>query len=328
MLDGHGRTIDYLRLTVTDRSNMRCLNCLPKDAQNFTASKDLLSDDEIVYFVERFLEKGFKKIRITGGEPLVRPGIVNLVERIAKTSGITDVSMTTNGVLLGEMASDLKAAGLKRVNVSLDTLDPERFLKITRFGDFFKVMKGLDAAEAAGLGPIKLNVVVARGMNDDELEAFAQLTESRNIHVRFIELMPMGDTGFFSDERRVTIDEMGEKLGRLIPLEANCTPIGNGPARYYKREGALGTIGLISALSCGFCDTCNRVRLTATGTLVPCLDGEEGLDLLGPLRAGKTAAEIRRLIDEGIAGKPMGHSMIERAATAQENPRYMCSIGG
>lgn len=327
MRDGFGRAIDYLRLSVTDRCNLRCVYCLPEAAARFAPGADLLSDDEIVALAGAFARQGVSKIRITGGEPLVRPGLPALVRRLRALPGIEDLSLSTNGVLLAGLAAELKAAGLSRVNVSLDTLDPERFSRIARFGSLSTVLAGVEAALKAELAPVKLNVVVARGMNDDEIGAFAALTDKKSLHVRFIELMPMGETGFFTPERRVPLGEMMAAAGPLEP--ASAAPLGHGPARYYRRRpGAAGTVGFISALSCGFCDACNRVRLSSTGTLIPCLDGEDGVDLRTPLRAGAGQAELMALIREAVRAKPESHRMVARAGASAANPRHMCSIGG
>jgi cyclic pyranopterin phosphate synthase len=328
MNDGFGRAIDYLRLSVTDRCNLRCVYCLPEAAPRFAPGADLLSDDEIVELASAFARLGVSKIRITGGEPLVRSGLPSLVRRLTAIRGIKDLSLSTNGVLLAGLAGELKAAGLRRVNISLDTLDPERFGRIARFGELKGVLSGIEAALKTGLGPVKLNVVVARGMNDDEIGAFAALTENRPLHVRFIELMPMGETGFFSPERRIPLGEMMAAAAPLAPAAPDERPLGHGPARYYRRPGAAGTIGFISALSCGFCDACNRVRLSSTGTLIACLDGEDGVDLRGPLRAGAGPQVLMALIRGAVRAKPESHGMVARAAASDASPRFMCQIGG
>ncbi len=328
MRDGFNRTIDYLRLSVTDRCNLRCVYCLPELAHRFASSGDLLSDDETVRLVEAFARLGVSKIRITGGEPLVRPGLPALVRRLAAIPGIRDLSLSTNGVLLAGLAAELKAAGLHRVNISLDTLDPARFANIARFGHLKSVLDGIEAALESGLAPVKLNVVVARGMNDDELGAFAALTDEKPLHVRFIELMPMGETGFFSAERRMPLGEMMAAAAPLAPASHDERPLGHGPARYYRRPGAAGTIGFISALSCGFCDSCNRIRLSSIGTLIPCLDGEEGVDLRTPLREGEGTESLMALIRGAIRAKPESHGMVARASVPDSSPRFMCQIGG
>jgi GTP 3',8-cyclase len=330
LADGFQRKIDYVRVSLTDRCNLRCVYCLPEHYAGASLPPDILTDDELVRLVSCFAELGFSKIRLTGGEPLTRPGVVGLVERIARIPGVSDVALSTNGVLLAAFARDLARAGLKRLNVSVDSLRPDRFRRITRRGRLNQVMSGVEAAFEAGLSPVKINVVVARGMNEDEIGDFARWTEERPVHVRFIELMPMGETGFFSRDRWVPFDEIWEKAQPLAPLALADWPQGHGPARYFQRPGAQGTVGFISALSCGFCAACNRVRLSARGILVPCLDGEDGVDLRTPARAGAATDELKAMIEDVVRRKPERHFMLERAAqpVPQANPRFMCQIGG
>ncbi|MBI4423600.1 MAG: GTP 3',8-cyclase MoaA [Elusimicrobia bacterium] len=329
MTDSFGRRIDYLRLSVTDRCNLRCVYCLPEAHVRFTPAAEALTDDELVALIGCFVGLGVSKLRVTGGEPLLRPGLVELVGRLAALPGLADLSLSTNGVRLAELAAPLARAGLRRVNVSLDSLDPDRFARIARHGRLADVLEGLEAARAAGLSPIKLNVVVARGMNDGELGRFAELTVEAPLHVRFIELMPMGETGFYAPERRVDLTAIMEAAGPLEPVPSSERPVGSGPARCYRRPGAKGTIGLIGALSCGFCSSCNRVRVTARGRLVPCLDGEEGADLRGALAEGGPEA-VREAIRRTVAAKPEAHSMAVRAGASASapNPRLMCQVGG
>lgn len=329
LIDRFSRSIYYLRLSVTDRCNLRCVYCLPEAYSNFTPHPNALTDDEIVDLMETFAELGVSKVRITGGEPLVRPGLAALVSRLSAIPGLSDIALSTNAVLLAAQARALAKAGVRRVNISLDTLDPRKFREITRHGNLEDALAGLDAAIDAGLSPVKVNIVVARGMNDAEIGAFARLTGERPIHARFIELMPMGETGFFDEARRVPFDEMRAAAGPLEPIPYGDWPVGHGPARYYRRPGALGTVGFITALSCGFCGACNRMRLSASGTLIPCLDGSEGTDLRDALRAGSDRGEIRRLILQTVAEKkPERHFMTERAETAAANSRTMCQVGG
>lgn len=327
-LDSWGRTIDYLRLSVTDRCNFRCAYCLPASFASFSDHAAVLSDAELVLAVTAFAGMGFSRVRLTGGEPLVRPGIVALTRRLAQVPGVRDLSMSTNGALLAPLARDLARAGLRRVNVSLDTLEPARFKALTRFGDLAAVLEGIDAAAEAGLGPLKLNVVVARDINDSEIPDFVALTERRPLHVRFIELMPMGEAGFYSEARRVPLPEMRAAAGRLEAVSPDERPEGGGPARVYRRPGAAGTVGFISALSCGFCDACNRVRLTSQGTLYPCLDGEEGVDLKGPIRSGLGASGLAGLIEGALSRKPRSHDMLSRAQSGGVGSRFMCQTGG
>jgi cyclic pyranopterin phosphate synthase len=253
--------------------------------------------------------------------------VAGLIRGLAGTPGVSEVSLSTNGMLLSRLAADLARAGLRRVNVSLDTLRPERFGAIARGGELRAVWEGIAAAVAAGLSPLKINVVVARGMNEDEVADFARLTEDRPLHVRFIELMPMGETGFFSQARLVSEREILERASPVEPLPRGEWPSGRGPARYYRRPGALGTIGIISALGCGFCDSCNRMRLSAAGVLYPCLDSRLGVDLARPLRAGLGPEALRSLIQAAVRLKPERHTMRERVS-GPETPRTMCQIGG
>jgi len=327
MRDAYGRKIDYLRLSVTDRCNLRCEYCLPADFKSFSAHGSTLSDDEIVRLIGGFASVGFKAVRITGGEPLVRPGIEGLISRLTRISGIEEVALSTNGILLEEKARALKEAGLSRVNISLDSLKEERFRTITRTGDLSRVLRGIDAALAVGLEPVKLNVVVARGLNDDEISDFVALTVSRPVHVRFIELMPMGETGFFSKDRWIPMPEIERQCDPLIPLSKLDRPEGRGPARVYRRPGALGSIGFISALSCGFCDDCNRVRLSATGKLVACLDGEDGTDLRAFADGERSSDDLEGAIRAAVERKPRNHTMVERISDGA-SPRMMCQIGG
>lgn len=327
MLDPFGRMIDYLRLSVTDRCNLRCRYCLPADFNRFASRSEILDDDETVRIVEAFAALGFKAVRVTGGEPLVRPGIESLIERLAGVAGIEEVALSTNGVLLRGKASALARAGLSRVNVSLDSLRPARFAAITRSGKLEDVWAGIDAALDAGLGPVKINVVVSRGLNDDEISDFAALTEERPLHVRFIELMPMGETGYFSEARWVPLPEIRRAAGALLETAPADRPVGRGPARVYRRPGARGTVGFISALSCGFCDSCNRVRLSATGKLVACLDGEDGTDLRALASAEAPKEALVEAVRAAVGRKPESHRMVERVSRGA-SPRMMCQIGG
>lgn len=326
LTDSFGRRVDYLRLSVTDRCGLRCAYCLPAQGASFTPAAELLTDGEIETLTGVFARLGVSAVRVTGGEPLSRPGIAGLIERLARVPGIEDLSLSTNGMGLRRLARDLARAGLKRVNVSVDSLDPERFRTITGFGVLSEALAGVDAALDAGLTPVKINMVVARGLNEDEIGRFAALTRERPLHVRFIELMPMGETGFFSPERRVPLDEMMARAGQLEPAPER--PAGRGPARCWRLPGARGTVGFISALSCGFCATCNRMRLTAGGTLLPCLDGEDGTDLKALLRAGAGPEELSREVAEAVRRKPREHAMRDRASSTRPNPRLMCGVGG
>ncbi len=234
--DKFGRRIDYLRLSVTDRCNLRCVYCLPEGFREFSHSKDVLTDDEVIELVSNFTSLGLRRVRITGGEPLIRPGLHRLISRLAKIDGLEEVSLSTNGVLLEGQARDLARAGIRRVNISLDSLKEERFHSITRFGALPAVLRGIDAA-LEHLAPVKINVVVMAGTNDDEIEDFVRLTVDRPIHVRFIELMPMGETGYFNKSRWLPVDEIMRRSGPLEPLVRDQWPLSRGPARYYQRPG-------------------------------------------------------------------------------------------
>lgn len=329
MIDSFGRTIDYLRISVTDRCNLRCAYCLPLTGVRWQPRADLLSLTEIIQVVEAAAGLGLRKIRLTGGEPLVRPDLPALVRAIAHVPGIEDISLTTNGMLLERLAAPLAEAGLSRVNVSLDTLDPEKFHRLTRFGNIERVWRGIDAAERVGLTPIKLNTVVIRGMNDDELLDLARQTLTHSWHMRFIELMPMGNEEDWgeglpvSGERYFSVQEM---LTRLTPLGLTPAsgPVGNGPARIYRIPGAPGTVGFISPLGEHFCATCNRLRLTADGRLRPCLLLSDEVPVRESLRLGE---DITSLVQQAIEFKPSGHGLWAVGPHAAQN-RVMCQIGG
>ena len=325
--DACHRPISYLRISVNDRCNLRCVYCMPPEGVPWRPHEEVLRYEEIETIVRAAAELGISKIRLTGGEPLVRAGIVALVRNLARIPGIDDLAMTTNGVLLSRHAADLAEAGLRRVNVSLDTLRPERFQHITRCGRLEDVLNGMEAARQAGLEPVKINTVVIRGMNDDEVVDLARKTVEAEWNLRFIELMPVGSriAGVWR-ERVVTAREIQQRieaaLGKLEPAKVSA---GNGPARYYRLPGAKGTLGFITPISEHFCYQCNRLRLTADGQLRPCLLSDQEIDLRAPLRQGADAAEIKRLILKAIESKPVQHHLNEHQM--QEN-RVMSEIGG
>jgi cyclic pyranopterin phosphate synthase len=287
---------------------------------------DILSYEELSVVVRAAAELGISKVRITGGEPLARLDLVDLVRMIASVPGIDDLSMTTNGTLLARHAAALADAGLHRVNVSLDTLRADRFRQMTRRGRLDDVWAGLDAARAAGLTPIKLNMVVVRGLNDDEILDFARRTVTDGWHVRYIELMPIGANVDWAGDGVVPVAEIRARIeaeaGALVAVRG---PKGNGPARYFRWPGAAGTLGFIGALSEHFCTTCNRLRLTADGRLRPCLMSSDEIDLRGPLRAGAGFETIKSLLDNAVHHKPQRHRLGEAAAPQD---RTMAQIGG
>jgi cyclic pyranopterin phosphate synthase len=325
-LDNFNRPISYLRVSVTDRCNLRCVYCMPPGGIPWRPHEEILRYEEIETVVRAAAELGISKVRLTGGEPLVRLGIVNLVAMLARIPGMDDLAMTTNGTLLTRYADELKAAGLQRVNVSLDTLRPERFRTITRLGDLSDTLEGIAAAKEAGLVPVKVNTVVIRGLNDDEVVDFARLTRAPDWHVRFIEVMPLGDKADWADNGYVPMGEVRARiereLGKLVPAKL---VTGGGPARYYRLPGAQGTIGFITPISEHFCYQCNRLRLTADGKLRPCLLSDYEIDLRTPLRQGASAEEIKALIIEGIRNKPERHHLSEQVIP---QGRAMSEIGG
>jgi cyclic pyranopterin phosphate synthase len=325
MRDQYGRPLTDLRVSLTDRCNLRCVYCMPEDGIDFRPPDDLLQDDELVLLVEIAAELGVHKIRLTGGEPTVRPRIVDLVRRIGAVPGITDLAMTTNGILLEMLARPLAGAGLTRLNVSLDTLDPGKFSRITRGGQVERVMTGIERAEAAGLRPIKINAVVVRGFNEDDVVPLAALTLTRPWEVRFIEVMPFGtvadvaDAGIVKTEE--TIATIEAALARLTPL--NLT--GDNPARTYRLPGAAGTLGFISPVSEPFCAQCGRIRLTADGKLRLCLLRDDEEDLLTPLRAGASRDEMKMRFRAAAYRRPFGHALAEKLYPEK---RVMIQIGG
>ncbi|HEY50346.1 MAG TPA: GTP 3',8-cyclase MoaA [Dehalococcoidia bacterium] len=320
--DSFQRPIDYLRISVTDRCNLRCIYCMPAEGINLLSHEDILSYEEIHQITVAAADLGIKKVRITGGEPLVRIGLSSLIRMLSQIEAIDDIALTTNGTLLSQYADELKAAGLRRVNISLDTLKPDKFKLITRGGDLDSVLEGIEAAGAAGLNPIKINMVVMAGINDDELIDFANKTINEGWHVRFIEHMPfnreMASSSFLS------VNEMRERLASLGALEP-CTFKGNGPAKYYRLPQAQGTIGFITPVSEHFCFRCNRLRLTADGKLRPCLLSEQEIDLRQPLRQGISDEELKRLIKKAAESKPRQHNLA-RGSVPQDRP--FSQVGG
>ena len=334
MKDSHGRVIDYLRISLTDRCNFRCIYCMPAEGVCPMGHDEILRIEEIEAIARVATRIGIRSVRLTGGEPLVRKGVVDLVAALSDMEGIENVSMTTNGVLLPEMADDLKAAGLSRVNISLDTLDPEQFTFITRVGRLESTLNGIDAALEAGFNPVKINAVTVRSLNQDYL-AFAKLSIDRPLHVRFIEYMPVGDSSGSdgsgwgkqdvvpSEELLQIINEraVAEGLPELVSTSDDDKPLGWGPARYFQFPGAQGTVGFISPLSRHFCSQCNRLRLTADGKLRPCLFSDREIDVRAALRNGGEEA-VHECFLEALNLKPDDHH--DKVGTE----RNMSQIGG
>ena len=309
MVDSFGRRVEYLRISVTDKCNLRCVYCMPEEGLPWLKRDQLLSYEEIHQIVRVMAPLGLKRIRLTGGEPLVRKDLPFLVELLAGVEGIEDLAVSTNGVLLKGLAPTLKDAGATRVNISLDSFRKERVDALARRkGTWERVLEGLEAAEAAGLTPIKINVVLIRGKNDDEILDFARATLDHPWHVRFIELMPTASNLELSEENYFSCQEALarlRKLDELLPVEG---PTGNGPATYFRFPGAMGTVGVITPMSHNFCDRCNRMRLTADGMLRPCLFGHLQTNLRDPLRAGQ---DLLPLIQETLRIKPERHDLVQ-----------------
>ena len=323
--DAYGRQMTYLRISLTDRCNFRCVYCMPAIGMKFQPRDELLTDAEIIRVTALFADVGFTKVRLTGGEPTIRPHLVDIVRSIKATPGIDEVSMTTNGLLLGRLAEDLKEAGLDRVNISIDTLDPDKFKMITRGGRLDLVWQGIEAADAVGLSPVKLNAVVVAGQNDDEVGDMARLTIDRPWHVRFLEIMPLEGVGEVHDSSMVTSEVTRLRLeAEFGPLEALQGDDAD-PARPWRIPGALGTIGFISPVSAPFCAACNRVRLTADGKLRLCLLRADEVDLRDALRSGAPDAQLLNIIRAGVWKKPWGHGL---ADGERETVRGMSQIGG
>ena len=333
MKDHLGRTIEYLRISLTDRCNYRCIYCMPEEGVVSLPHDEILRIEEIAHLVRIAAGMGIKSVRLTGGEPLVRKGVVDLVRDVANTPGIENVSLTTNGVLLPRMADDLKRAGLSRVNISLDTLDEDQFVYITRRGHLHETLDGIEAALKAGFDPVKINAVTVRSLNQDFL-AFARLSVDRPLHVRFIEYMPVGDSAGATgcgwgpqdvvpnEEVLESINAAAREAGlpELVPA-GDDKPLGWGPARYWEFPGAKGTVGFISAMSNHFCAQCNRVRLTADGKLRPCLFSDTELDVREALRTGDDDG-VRAAFAEALRIKPDEHH--NKVGTE----RNMSQIGG
>ena len=324
-IDRFGRRIRYLRVSLTDHCNLRCVYCMPEES-SFQPSAELMQDDEVLTFVRLFAGLGFDKFRLTGGEPTIRARLVELVHGIASTPGIRSLSMTTNGVLLPRLAQPLATAGLQRVNISLDTLDPDKFSRLTRGGSLEDVWAGIKAAEKAGLSPVKINVVAVRGYNETDLVALACLTLTHPWQVRFIEMMPFAGVTDFQTSQLVTADEMKAHIENTLgPLELANEGAYDGEARLYHIPGAQADLGFISSVTRPFCTLCTRARLTADGRLRLCLLREGEVDLLTPLRAGATLYELRQMVIEGIWQKPWGHNLTEGMIPLD---RVMNEIGG
>jgi cyclic pyranopterin phosphate synthase len=324
-IDQFGRFIQYLRISLTDHCNLRCIYCMPED-MTFRPTAEMMQDDEVLFLMRMFAGLGFEKFRLTGGEPTVRANIVGLVRGMASIPGVRSLSMTTNGVLLPRLAKPLKDAGLQRVNVSLDTLDPEKFRRMTRWGKLQDVWDGIQEAQQVGLVPIKLNVVIVRGYNDTDVVDLARLTLEHPWQVRFIEMMPFAGATALQLGQVVKSEEiLGAIQADLGSLELENEGKLDGEAKIFRIPGAPGNLGFISSVSQPFCAMCTRARLTADGRLRLCLLREGEVDLLAPLRAGASQDDLRKLILGGIWRKPWGHGLAEGVIPLN---RIMSEIGG
>ena len=326
LADQFNRPITYLRISVTDKCNLRCVYCMPERGLPWLPKDDILSYEEIVRLAQAAASVGVRSVRISGGEPLVRRNLDRLVASLRAIDGIDDIALSTNALLLEDSIAALTAAGLTRVNISLDTLKPDRFEKIARRPGLDRVLAGIDAAIAHGLTPVKINVVVMRGENDDELEAFAQWTRERAVYVRFIELMPVHENLGIQREAYIGSDEILDRVRRIGDLRPVPGPGGNGPARYFAFDDAPGAVGVISPLSHDYCERCNRVRLTADGRLRLCLFGDYELDLRTPLRAGVSNGDIAALLRSAMLIKPERHHL--QLGETSSRMRAFSEIGG
>lgn len=329
LIDTQNRRIDYLRISVTDRCNLACAYCRPRNNMQVLPHREILRYEEILRLAGVAVPLGISHIRITGGEPLIRRGLISFLTELGSISGIEDVSLTTNGVLLAEQAAALREAGIRRLNISLDSLDRRKFYQITNSDTWDRVWRGIDVAEAAGFHPIKINMVPVLGVNDDEVVAFAKLTRSRGLHVRFIEFMPIGagdrwhrDVCMTAASVRAAIESA---FGRLEPAGSAA---GAGPSDNYRIAGAAGVIGFISPISKHFCASCRRLRLTADGKIRPCLLSDTEIDIKSSLRRGGDNGELERMLRLALAIKPDQHRLDTRGSHDACFERTMSRIGG
>jgi cyclic pyranopterin phosphate synthase len=329
MLDKFNREINYLRVSITDRCNLRCSYCRPKEGISLQGHEDILRYEEIIRVIRVAVKMGLVKVRVTGGEPLVRRGCVEFLTELKKINGLRDISLTTNGILLETFAQKIFDAGIGRINISLDSLNKDKYFHITNGGDLDAVLRGIARAEEAGFSPIKINTVAIKGFNDDEVLQFAQLAADKPYQVRFIELMPVGQTQLDCGDDYIPANQLIERVARHYDLERikNKRNKSDGPARIFKIKGGRGEIGFINPVSDHFCSTCNRLRLTSDGKLRACLLNETEVDLKKALRENCSDVELERLIIETIFSKPQKHDL---ACTdnSLKKCRNMSEIGG
>lgn len=326
MLDNYNRDINYLRVSVTDRCNLRCRYCMPEEGVGNLGHYIILSLEDLARLIKIATTIGIRKIRLTGGEPLVRKNIGQLVHYISNISEIDDIALTTNGILYPPMARQLKDAGLNRINFSLDTLLDEKYRFITRRGELKDALKAIFTALEMDMHPVKINTVIIRGFNDGEIMDFARMAYEYPLHIRFIEFMPIGDLHFWKEQRMISVDEVKKQIESEYKLEAARTIKGNGPAQYYNLAGGKGSIGFITPMSNHFCGLCNRIRMTADGKLRGCLYDKREVDLKAAIQAGASDEELRQLFIQAIDMKPARHHMDN--GWGNENKRKMYQIGG
>lgn len=321
--DQFGRKVNYMRVSVTDRCNLRCRYCIPEEGVPLKQHEDMLTFEEIEVIVRASVELGINKVRLTGGEPLLRKGFPALVRKLTAIEGLKDLALTTNGILLGPMAEELKEAGIMRVNVSLDTLKPERFKQMTGSDQWQQAKEGLEKAIAEGFQQVKLNVVTIAGYNDDEVEDFVEYVMDKPIQLRFIEFMPVGNK-FWENGRHINSKELIERIAKKATI-VSLPPLKNSITEEYQLIGSPATLGFISPLSQKFCRGCNRLRLTADGFLKPCLASKYEVNIKVPVRAGHRGNELRRVFYEAMRLKPRAH-MMDQGQT--DNVRHMAEVGG
>ncbi len=326
LADQFNRPITYLRISVTDKCNLRCVYCMPERGLDWLPKSEILSYEEIAKLVEAAASVGVRSVRLSGGEPLIRRDLHRLVSAIRAIDGVEDISLSTNALLLAEQIAELKAAGLGRVNVSLDTLRADRFETIARRAGLDRVLAGINAAIDAGMDPVKINVVVMRGQNDDEIAEFAQWTRRQPVFVRFIEVMPVHENVGLQRDAYISSDEILDRVKTIGELRPSIGPGGNGPARYFAFDGAPGAVGVISPLSHDYCERCNRVRLTADGHLRLCLFGDQDVDLRTPLRSGESIEGLADILRSAMLIKPERHHL--RLGETSSRMRAFSEIGG
>jgi cyclic pyranopterin phosphate synthase len=326
LTDNFARRINYLRISITDRCNLRCRYCMPDEGIPLISHDQVLTYEEILRVARLFGQLGIDKIRLTGGEPLVRKEALDLIRGISEIREIADLSLTTNGVLLGEYATDLAMAGIRRINISLDTLNREKFAYITRRDRFSEVRTGIEKALDVGLSPVKLNVVAIKGFNDDEILQFAQLTLDNPLIVRFIEFMPTAGVDFWNRDHVLTVDTIRNQIGKLGPLVPVNGNENDGPAARFRLEGAAGELGFISPISSCFCENCNRLRLTPDGSLRACLFSDNEIDLRLHLRNHCTDEKLEHLLMTALQNKPQRHTI--ETSLFRKCQRNMAAIGG